>query len=609
MSKNVALVNSENSLSKILSPEERLEKRSLLAEESKKIELDEKFIAAVQALKNTSDKLVTEELIELINQGADIEAKGEGDFTALIIAIDINSPDAVRFLVGLGADIDYESEVAGTALKYAITENNVELIKLLLELGADIKKKDYKGQTLLFHTSNKNTAKLLIEMGVNVNDRDNNGETALIYAVIENSPAKVKMLMELGADIRVRDNEDRTALMVASILLMNKNLELSDLVRDDKYEVKHYLITNRIADIIKVLKNIIISSASNWHHNLESDQGLSDWDFIKNVELTNPEIQNSLDKEIVIFLASILPELDQNTENYNRNNDVRRQILEKFKSPNPNQSNPANQTNRLNEEDLIKITQLKKLKEFLLEVLTPEQNLEPQQKTKALAKITSEVNGIIAIFNSSKNIDAPISLTDSLKSISFIPSYHARITNNANSKNLPNLNLDRQTAIFLATVLPEFIEAPTPTERSDKKIPVQPDKENQNFLLNLSLARTAILEQFNAKNSDNPLNPEFFYPIEEALRKSLIKYIKPSEGETVKNLSEILLIPASKQLFKIIAENIQEKNSSQDLTAKQSTENGKMATNLEIETPRPNPNLKNNISAPVTSQHQTKNHR
>jgi hypothetical protein len=228
----------------------------------------------------------------------------------------------------------------------------------------------------------------------------------------------------------------------------------------------------------------------------------------------------------------------------------------------------------LTSEDLRVTTSLRLLKKVLLETLTTSPSPKRQKLPGIdLARIEAQINGIIAISISPKN----------------------------NLSHLINLNLDLQTATFLAIALPEFIEVQN--EKLDKKFFGEVN-DNRNLRLNLSLAREIALGQFNYKSPGELLESEIFLSEGRGFCDSLMRFIQQPRSGLVKSLLELSLIPASKELFKIIVKNIQEKNSSQEPTSKQKTEDGKVATNLEIETP--SPNIKNNLSGSAVSQHQGK---
>jgi ankyrin repeat protein len=165
------------------------------------------FLFAQAAHGSTSPELVnaataghTEELVALIDGGADIQSDGgtaliSAAFTALERHGESKSIDgqveAVRILTEAGADVDHQLDNGVTALMLMSILRQTETVRVLLEAGADI-------------------------------DATNNadGGTALIFAVYGGSTETVSLLLESGADVSVTDtgtgNEGgRTALSYA----------------------------------------------------------------------------------------------------------------------------------------------------------------------------------------------------------------------------------------------------------------------------------------------------------------------------------------------------------------------------------------------------------
>lgn len=95
----------------------------------------------------------------LLDSGMEIEYTRSADedfreqYTALILAAEVDNFDAVKMLVEKGADVDFQTSEDGlTALIIAVIEtNNLDMIKYLVEHGADVDKMDLGDETALDH--------------------------------------------------------------------------------------------------------------------------------------------------------------------------------------------------------------------------------------------------------------------------------------------------------------------------------------------------------------------------------------------------------------------------------------------------------------------------
>ena len=90
-----------------------------------------------------------EEIREAINSGADVNARDEDGWTALMYAAYSNgNPDVINVLLDAGADIKARDDIGMTPLVYAARSNkNPDVIKVLLEAGADGKTRNDSGET------------------------------------------------------------------------------------------------------------------------------------------------------------------------------------------------------------------------------------------------------------------------------------------------------------------------------------------------------------------------------------------------------------------------------------------------------------------------------
>lgn len=83
----------------------------------------------------------------LLENGADVNAKGDYGLTALHEAASHEQVEIAHCLLKFGALIDATSEQGVTPLMCAAANGDFELTRLLLKLGADISKVDCRGGT------------------------------------------------------------------------------------------------------------------------------------------------------------------------------------------------------------------------------------------------------------------------------------------------------------------------------------------------------------------------------------------------------------------------------------------------------------------------------
>jgi len=165
------------------------------------------------------EKINFEKVKELINKGADIEAKNNDGKTSLMIASNNGHSEVVKLLLEKGADIEAKNENGRTSLMMASHKGHSEIVKLLLENGANIEAKNVNGETSLMYASsngNSEVVKLLLEKGADIEAKENDGYTSLMWASHNGHSEVVKLLIEKGADIEAKGSDGKTSLMLAS---------------------------------------------------------------------------------------------------------------------------------------------------------------------------------------------------------------------------------------------------------------------------------------------------------------------------------------------------------------------------------------------------------
>ncbi|XP_032082417.1 2-5A-dependent ribonuclease [Thamnophis elegans] len=166
---------------------------------------------------------------QLLEDGADINAKVEGGWTPLHSAVQRNSEEIVNFLLENGADPLARKDNGATPFILAGVIGNVKLLKLFLDKGSCINEYDINGFTAFMEAAcygHKEALEFLYQNGADANQRrevdeikkalKKGGATALMDAASHGHFALVKILVEeMGADVNICDNQDGNALIHA----------------------------------------------------------------------------------------------------------------------------------------------------------------------------------------------------------------------------------------------------------------------------------------------------------------------------------------------------------------------------------------------------------
>ncbi|NXC02515.1 RN5A ribonuclease, partial [Orthonyx spaldingii] len=170
-----------------------------------------------------------EAVLELLEQGADVNSKADSGWTPLHSAVQTSDEELVRLLLDRGASLHARKNNGGTAFTEAGIAGNVDILKLLLERGSNIHDQDINGFTAFMEAAwygKEEALRFLYSRGAKVNLRrvtseekaklHKGGATALMDACRERHFSAVKILVqEMGADVNTRDNRDRNALIHA----------------------------------------------------------------------------------------------------------------------------------------------------------------------------------------------------------------------------------------------------------------------------------------------------------------------------------------------------------------------------------------------------------
>jgi ankyrin repeat protein len=146
--------------------------------------------------------------LELIDEGADVNAAQGDGTTPLHWATYTLDAELVRALIAHGAKTDVKNGFGSSPLAEAVKAGNAELVATLLKAGADANAANGDGETVLMlavRSGSVAVAKQLLASGADVNAREAwREQTALMWAADGANAELVRLLIEQGADVTAR---------------------------------------------------------------------------------------------------------------------------------------------------------------------------------------------------------------------------------------------------------------------------------------------------------------------------------------------------------------------------------------------------------------------
>ncbi|HUK87026.1 MAG TPA: ankyrin repeat domain-containing protein [Terriglobales bacterium] len=125
----------------------------------------------------------TDEVISSVEHGADVNFRGKGDFSPIVIAARNGHLDIVKFLVEHGARVDQrDNNRKKSALLAAAFKGHYDVVQYVVEKGADLDVQAVNGWTPLHdaaYIGNFQIVKLLVDRGARLDLRNERNETAL----------------------------------------------------------------------------------------------------------------------------------------------------------------------------------------------------------------------------------------------------------------------------------------------------------------------------------------------------------------------------------------------------------------------------------------------
>ncbi|HZG14693.1 MAG TPA: ankyrin repeat domain-containing protein [Candidatus Bathyarchaeia archaeon] len=177
-----------------------------------------------QALLAAATRGDNEAIVELLAEGADINATDERGRTSAMIAVHTNQFAVFTLLIEKGANINIRDDRSDNPLLYGSAEGMLDFVKASIAAGADTTITNRFGGTALIPAADRGHVEIVKELlthsDVNVDHINHLGWTALLEAVIlgdggTNHQEIVKLLLAHGANVNIADHDGVTPLQHA----------------------------------------------------------------------------------------------------------------------------------------------------------------------------------------------------------------------------------------------------------------------------------------------------------------------------------------------------------------------------------------------------------
>lgn len=161
-----------------------------------------------------------ERIVRLLRAGANLEARGSGERTALLAAVQTNQIAAARALIQAGANVNARDGIGDSPYLLAGARGRTEILRMTLDAGADLKSTNRFGGTALTpacHYGHVETVRVLLATKVEIDQINRLGWTCLLEAVIlgDGGPAHVEivnLVVAAGARVNLADAQGVTPL-------------------------------------------------------------------------------------------------------------------------------------------------------------------------------------------------------------------------------------------------------------------------------------------------------------------------------------------------------------------------------------------------------------
>ena len=156
----------------------------------------------------------------IMNHGADVNATNKNNETALMLACEKGSKEAINVLLSAGADPSIAKADGDTGLHYAVYGDcNKEVLQSILRHGVDVNatnKKNVAALMIACHKGNTDSIDTLLNAGADLNIPDCKGAMCIHHAVVNSCSKDVlQTIVNHGSDVNATNANNVTALMLA----------------------------------------------------------------------------------------------------------------------------------------------------------------------------------------------------------------------------------------------------------------------------------------------------------------------------------------------------------------------------------------------------------
>ena len=165
----------------------------------------------------------------LLKHGADINAKGVYERTALYLVSKDGAVETMDLLIKNGADVNARCFDNDSPLSNASFGGRIEAVQLLVEHGADVNAHGFEGWTPLHQAAVRGAlevVRFLLHHVADIDARDDSGRTALHCASECGCLEVVRLLLEHGAAVNARNEGQSTPLHMVD----NEGLDIARLL-------------------------------------------------------------------------------------------------------------------------------------------------------------------------------------------------------------------------------------------------------------------------------------------------------------------------------------------------------------------------------------------
>ena len=196
-----------------------------IPESNQNVLSDSEFLALC---KNGSEQ----EIIDAINDGANIHAVDNNKTNALMIISMTPKIDVLKMLIDHGADVNSSNNTGTTPLLIAVNNNQGANINELIENGADVNAVNNKGISPLSMAVMNNKSEYaaqLIEHGADINFVNKKGASPLLIAIMNNKHDCIKELLKHDVNVLLGTKGEKMVIDYARMNLKNKSDLLNEI--------------------------------------------------------------------------------------------------------------------------------------------------------------------------------------------------------------------------------------------------------------------------------------------------------------------------------------------------------------------------------------------